>query len=552
MAQQSPEILALRLSKALSRKATWRQLYDDAMRLSMPNRNTFNQVSRGSRKDDLVFDSTLSLSRTRFANRLQTELFPIFQKWADLVPGQFVRLDDDELQELKQVLRDIRDVFFAAIGVSNFDTVINEFLQDLGLGTGVFLVLEGDDVIPIRFVSVPLSQVAFEEGPWGSIGAVFHEAKVPQGLIDSMYESSIFKAKQDSKPADWDKRIKDAKEKEVEVTTITYSDFKRNKNNAFEWHYDVFAKVDVSDATQSKELGVRIVSDTFPDNPWVVGRWSKLAGEDFGRGPIIEALPDAKTLNKVVELVLKNAALAISPPLTGVDDGSWNMNIAVVRPNVVIPVSSNSGGARGASLEALQIPNNFNVADLIIEKLELKIKKAMLDDQLPPETGSIRSPTEIIERVRQLQQDIGSPFGRLHSEVLRAIMQRGVNILLRKGFINVPGVKRISIDGTAVDVRAVSKLARVQGLAEIESAVQWIELQRAVSEDAVQLNVVTEDWGRWSADKLSVDPVIVRTVRQQKELIESMRQVEAAEAAAQQQQGLGVQEPAEQQLPIAA
>lgn len=549
MAQLDPQILSLRLAKALTRKSLWRQIYDDAMRLSMPNRNSFSQTSRGARKDDLIFDSTLSLSRTRFANRLQIELFPIFQKWADLIPGQFVKIGGDELQELKMLLRGIRDVFFAAISVSNFDSVINEFLQDLGLGTGVFLVLEGDDVIPLRFVAVPLSQVAFEEGPWGSIGAVFHQVKVPQGLIESMYGADFFK--NDKKPEGWDKTIEDDKQHEVQVTAITYSDFKRGADSAFVWNYDVFAEVDVSSASITKDLGVRIVSDTFPDNPWIVGRWSKLSGEDFGRGPIIEALPDAKTLNKVVELILKNAALAISPPLTGVDDGSWNMNIAVVRPNVVIPVSSNAGGARGPSLQPLVLPNNFNVAELIIEKLEMKIKKAMLDDQLPPEAGSVRSPTEIVERVKQLQQDIGAPFGRIHSEVLRALIQRSINILIKKGVINIPGVKRISVDGTGVDVRAVSKLARVQSLAEIESAIQWLEIQRLLGDEAFDLNVDTENFGRWSADKLSIDPKIVRTSRDQQRMIEAMQQAEAQAAAAQNQQGASVERP-EQPLPIAA
>lgn len=550
MAQAKPETLALRLAKALSRKLLWQSLYDDAMRLSMPNRNTFTRQRQGGRKDDLVYDSTLSLTRTRFANRLQSEIFPIFQMWADFVPGVFIQVDEEQLNELKALLRGIRKIFFAAISVSNFDSVINEFLQDLGLGTGAFLVLEGDDHIPIRFVAVPLSKLAFEDGPWGSVGAVFCCEKVAQGLLESMYEGMIFsKDGENERPEEWDKQILKDPQKEVEVTSITYSDFVRDENGDFTWYYDVFAQVDIV-STQDK-LGIRFVSETYPDNPWVVGRWSKLAGEDFGRGPIIDALPDAKTLNKVVELVLKNAALAISPPLLAVDDGSWNMSISVVRPNVVIPVHSNAtGGPRGPSLKALELPSNFTVADLLVEKLEIKIKKAMLDDQLPPEAGSIRSPTEILERVKQLQQDIGSPYGRLHSEVLRTITQRGINILLKKGVLKIPGVKRLNIDGTGIDVRGISKLARVQNLGEVEAAVQWLELQSLLGAQTFNLNVNVENWGRWSGDKLSIDPLLIRSPRQQQELIETIRRTEA-EAAAQQQQGLRVQQQ-EEKLPIAA
>ena len=39
-------------------------------------------------------------------------------------------------------------------------------------------------------------------------------------------------------------------------------------------------------------------------------RWLKAPGETYGRGPVAKALPDIRTANKVVELVLKNASIA--------------------------------------------------------------------------------------------------------------------------------------------------------------------------------------------------------------------------------------------------
>jgi hypothetical protein len=38
----------------------------------------------------------------------------------------------------------------------------------------------------------------------------------------------------------------------------------------------------------------------------------KVAGEIYGRGPLLTALPDIKTLNKTLELLLKNASLAVA------------------------------------------------------------------------------------------------------------------------------------------------------------------------------------------------------------------------------------------------
>ena len=38
--------------------------------------------------------------------------------------------------------------------------------------------------------------------------------------------------------------------------------------------------------------------------PWIVARYMKIPGEVFGRGPLVSALPDVKTLNKTLELLL--------------------------------------------------------------------------------------------------------------------------------------------------------------------------------------------------------------------------------------------------------
>ena len=51
---------------------------------------------------------------------------------------------------------------------------------------------------------------------------------------------------------------------------------------------------------------------TFEQPPFVTFRWIKGAGELYGRSPVMTALPDIKTDNKVVELTLKNASIAVT------------------------------------------------------------------------------------------------------------------------------------------------------------------------------------------------------------------------------------------------
>jgi hypothetical protein len=55
-----------------------------------------------------------------------------------------------------------------------------------------------------------------------------------------------------------------------------------------------------------------VVERTLRYNPFIVFRWSVMPGEVYGRGPVLFALPDAKSLNKTKELILKNASMAVS------------------------------------------------------------------------------------------------------------------------------------------------------------------------------------------------------------------------------------------------
>jgi len=48
------------------------------------------------------------------------------------------------------------------------------------------------------------------------------------------------------------------------------------------------------------------------DSPFINFRWLKAAGETYGRSPVMKSLPDIKTANKVVELILKNASIAVT------------------------------------------------------------------------------------------------------------------------------------------------------------------------------------------------------------------------------------------------
>ena len=52
-----------------------------------------------------------------------------------------------------------------------------------------------------------------------------------------------------------------------------------------------------------------------------------------------------------------------------------------------------------------------------------------MDRSLPPDAGPVRSATEIVERIKELQVDIGPAFGRIMKELVVPLVMRTLQIL---------------------------------------------------------------------------------------------------------------------------
>lgn len=494
-----------RAEAAWQEKSQWTDLLEDCFEYAMPNRNTLNRATPGEKKVDRVFDSTAVESAIAFANRIQSDLMPPFKKFLRLAPGPGVpkHLRDGLQRELEQ----ITDTMFAYVHASNFDTAANETLLDLGIGTGVMLCMEGNTLRPLNYVPVSIVQVALEEGPWGSVSGIYRKHKVKvENILGQWPDAKV--------PEQWLSDVKQDPKMEKELIEATYWVTYGDGTADEVWCYDVVEAKDEK----------RLVKRLYTHNPWLTPRWQKLPGETYGRGPVVQALPDIKTLNKIVELVLRNAVLAISGVYTGVDDGVLNPNTAQIVPGSIIPVGSN-GGTRGPSLKALERPGSFDLASLEVQNYRMTIKRMMFDRQLPPEQGAVRSATEIIERIKELARDIGAPFGRLHSELLVPWVQNTLEILARRGL-----VPRIKIDGIGVQVQVISPLAQEQNIAEVEVVVRWLSLLASLSPELLMIGAKSEDLPNWLADKLGVPAILVRDKKERDAHFEDVKKMMAAEA----------------------
>lgn len=519
-----PEDVIIRGNSADQEKQNWVSQYRDAYEFALPMRNLYSTFQPGADKMTRVFNSTQIISTQKFASRLQSNLTPPNQEWLDFVPGTEIREEDKA--EALVLLRDSQKKFFGVIQNSNFDTVITEYYLDLAAGTASMLAMEGDDDNPVIFTAVPNAQISLDEGPLSSVDGVFRQHTMAARNVETTWDdlTPAGKAKINQLITEASKLKKDSK---VNILEATYFDFKEKV-----FWYQVILKgtqdnSNISQPTQVQNLdtggSTLLVERRLDESPWIITRWVKVAGETFGRGPLLFALPDIKTLNRTTELMLQNASMAISGLWGVANDSIANLDMVQLSAGTFLPLD------RIEDIKRLDVPGDFNIGEAISEKLENNIRAALFDRALPDPSGSVRSPTEIIERVRELAQDIGAPFSRINAELLKPLATRVTNIMVKRGLLEFP----LKFNGRAVKVVPTSPLAREQNINDLESAVQWLQIVQSIGPEVLMGTVKVEDFAEWSAEKLGVDLKLARDKGERANLEQEIGQLIAAAQQAQ-------------------
>tara|TARA_R110002012_G_scaffold69966_2_gene180694 strand:+ start:344 stop:1906 length:1563 start_codon:yes stop_codon:yes gene_type:complete len=513
----SPEQLTKRYKAAWQKKDNWRSLYEQCYQYALPQRNLYDGYwedgQAGRTKNLQVFDSTAVHGAQRFANRMQSGLFPPDKKWMELFPG--TEIPEEANEEVRAGLQVYSDKFFSIIRQTNFDLAMGEFLLDLCVGTGIMLIQKGDDLQPIRFQAIPQYLCALEEGPQGTVENVYRKMRVSVENIKQIWPDAELP----------DVLVKLLEDKPQEMVNLQESTILNVEKGGYGYYVCYKGEGNAESMLVYRKLKI---------SPWIVGRFSKVSGEVQGRGPIVSALGDILTLNKAVELLLKNASLNISGVYTAVDDGVLNPQTIRIVPGAVIPVASN-GGPRGSSLVPLPRAGDLQLTQIVLQDLRMNIKKTLLDDSLPPDNMSARSATEVVERMRELATNLGSSFGRLITEVMVPLVRRSMQIMDEQGLINLP----LKINGLEVRVVPVSPLAKAQHLDDIQDVMQWAQIAAGMGPIA-QATVKMDAIADYVADKLGI-PTDLRT--SDSERMEMEQQVQQMLQAQQQAPGDMAQEP---------
>ena len=470
--------LLARYKAAQTQADQWRDMLDDAYEFAIPQRNTFYQRTVGEYKATRVFDSTTERAVMTFANRLHSDLTPPFQIWAKVAPGPL--LEKEKKDEAAKILDKATNTLFALIHQSNFDSAINEFYIDLSIGTACLLIQPGGKRMPLSYQCIPLSSLAIEEGVGGMVEAVFRKHKVKARTVKATWPDATI-------PDAMEKKIASDSNKDLEIYLIECTHFDREND---QWVYEVI----------DPESKTSMLQRLSRNNPFIVTRWSKTPGEVFGRGPVIYNLSDIKTANKITELELKNGTMAITGAYMVANDAGVNPNTLRIVPGAFIGVNR-TAGPNGASIAPIPRAGDFQVTEVLRDRLLTGIKRSLFDEQLPPQGGAVRSATEIMERIKELSQATTGPFGRLMSELINPFMARSLEVADDQGYMD----ESFDVDGLMVSAQVLSPLAQQQSMDDIQKVVRWAELINAIAgQEVAMLGMAIEDFPKYLAEKLGV------------------------------------------------
>lgn len=495
-----------RFEIAKNRKDSWKSTYKDAMRYGSPEREQFDEsgTEKGQEKTnpDIIFDSTAQTSKDDLASALEAALVPAYIKWVGFEPG--VDIPEEAHKEVMKQLDSIRTTMFNYIHASNFNIQVSEAFQDVVVGTGALILNEGNDENPLEFLCVPVNQLYLEEGPNGKVETVFRKYRMPIRNITPTWPDAVL-------GAELEKMLSEKPETEVDILESTIHDY---DEQTYTYTVDVLGKYNV-------------LEEVNESSPWIVFRFSVLPGEVWGRGALLRALPDVKTLNKTKELLLKSAALKMIPMFVVSDDGVINPHNIKIQPGGIIP--SAPFGPGGNPIDALPVGGDLNLGQFIMSDMREDIKKIMYTDDLPDVSGSVRSPTELIMRQEKLSGRIGSSFNRMQHELVVSVVKRSLFILNKKGLLPVD-LTDVKVGGKAISISIESPLAKAQKQEEMANNRRFVEeIQALVGPQLLPLFVNVDGYAEVLGKNLDVDEKLKADDEQRERAMQILQQLNAAQ-----------------------
>jgi len=414
--------LLAKLNELDNQASGFKQQWQDIKDLVRINaKDIYGTTMQGEYMADSVYDGTAIWALEQLAAALQGFLTPPSSRWFNITVE-----DTDPLTfEEKAWLNAVSEIIYKEYSRPevNFSSTMSEnFLDICSMGTSVVYQDYNRKKGHIFFRVFPMADCRLMEND--------------QGMVDTMYRQILWYGRQIDQRFGRDnlpEKLKSAIEKDKKnarkykllqaVYPRTDRDFKKftkvNKPWASTWiSLDFKEKVDESG---------------FDMFPYHVPRWSKLAGEDYGRSPAMTCLPDIKMLNTMDKTLIKAAQKMVDPPLLAPDDG------------FILPLNTAPGSVSyyesgiDDKIIPLETKGRFDIGEKMIARKADRITRSFFVDWIIREKKRERQTTlEISDDRSEMLRQMAPMLGRSQTELIGPMIARSYHILSKVGRIPRP------------------------------------------------------------------------------------------------------------------
>ncbi len=516
--------------------ALFRQRWQDTAKYIFPRESDITEISYpGEAKTDELYDVTAIFASEDMTSGLLTNLIPAGQKFFSLGTSN---TEIQEIDIVKSYMAKATEILHEELFSSNFILQLAETLHSLTVfGTGN-IFSEWDK--GLNFMDWDVSRYQILENFKGQVDTIF--LKFQKTAIQA-YEKwgkkagkSVLEIMEPPGGSVDDKKVNDR------LWFIHVIRPRKNWNPRFEddlnmpWESGYIA---VKDKTMIEESG-------FPEFPHHIPRWTKTTGETHGRGIGTMILPQVKRLNAIERDLSECSNKHVNPAMDVLDsfDGTYNVYPGARNDVTEFPTSQAVGSGR--------VNGNFPIGEETITSKRQIVKDVFYGDAFAPitstGTGDRRNELEIQQRIAEAFRKIGSPIGRLESELFTPLITRCFMLLVRN---HIEGVSRGTIppppqelQGQNLKIMYKGPLSLAQQDAEVRASMRWAgavaELESASpafagASDNINVDKTTRRWARvMGVNEDDIATEEERDAKRQQRQVEAQekRALEAAQVAA--------------------
>ncbi|MDP2376422.1 portal protein [Reyranella sp.] len=425
--------------------AHWRELSN----FILPRRGSFlgpvHRPDRGGKLNGGLLDATAMLAARTLASGLMAGISSPARPWFRLGIGS---PQLSELPEVRLWLDDVAQRMFRVFARSNLYNALAVAYEELGVfGTAAVVVMEDAKEI-VRAYPLTAGEYWLAASKRLSVNTLYRALPMTTFQLVERFgrEAVSTQVRERYDRGEWDR--------EVEVIHAVEPNESIGEEGSgagrFGSHNMPFRSV-WFERTGAAD-GVLAVGG-FEEFPALCPRWHLIGNDVWGRSPGMDALPDAKGLQRMQLRFFQALEKMVNPPM--VAPPSLRMDGPNGLPGGVTYVADPQGaGFR----PAYQINPPLDQMSAAIDRRQQAVRAAFYADLflMMTQLDDVRSATEIAERREEKMVMLGPVLERLHDDLLEPLIGRVFQIMARAG--EIPPPPSPMLDGLRLQPEYVSPL----------------------------------------------------------------------------------------------